>query len=435
VWASAPVSCGTMSLRDPSLTESAIVNPAPHAGSLREVAAVFLRLGCTAFGGPAAHVAMMRREMVEQRQWLSEQDFLDLFGAANLIPGPSSTELAILLGYRRAGWRALILAGVLFILPAMLLVLAFAWAYVRYGTLPAAEHLLYGVKPVVIAIIALALWGLRRTALRGPSHFAVAALAGTLLLVGINPLPLFVGGAALLVARSVGSRLRRDRSAVASLLPLAALRSTRFLGAARPLPGRIGLVAAAAGVATAGAAATGTTAHYRPLTLFLTFLKIGAVLYGSGYVLLAFLRDDFVTHLHWLTNQQLVDAVAVGQFTPGPVFTTATFVGYLTGGWGGALLATVAIFLPSFFFCAVVLRIVPLTRRSAVVRAALDGVNAAAIGLMAAVTLQLGKAAIIDIPSAVIGAAALALLLRFRWNSAWFILGGALCGLVVKGVA
>ncbi len=401
-------------------------------GSLREVAGVFLRLGCTAFGGPAAHVAIMRREMVERRHWLPEQEFLDLFGAANLIPGPSSTELAILLGYRRAGWRALILAGVLFITPAMLLVFAFAWAYVRYGTLPAATHLLYGIKPVIIAIIALALWGLRRTALKGPLHGAVAVAAGGLLLLGVNPLPLLLGGAALLVGWSAGGRaVRAGRPALPALLPPAGLLTFhRYMPGRLQGASRLPAVAFAAGATAATAA--GVAARYSPTTLFLTFLKIGAVIYGSGYVLLAFLRDDFVSRLHWLTSRQLIDAVAVGQFTPGPVFTTATFIGYLTGGWGGGLVATLGIFLPSFCFCAVVLRLVPLTRRSVAVRAGLDGVNAAALGLMAAVTLQLGRAAVVDVPSALIAAVALMLLLRHSWNSAWFVLAGALSGLAIK---
>src|SRR5579883_1112661 len=303
---------------------------------------------------------MMRQEMVQRRRWLPDQEFLDLFGAANLIPGPSSTELAILLGYRRAGWRALILAGVLFILPAMLLVYAFAWAYVRYGTLPAATHLLYGIKPVIIAIIALALWGLRRTALKGPLHGAVAIAAGGLLLLGVNPLPLLLGGAVLLIGWSSGRRAARSgRPALPALLPPAGL-----LAFHRHMPGRLQGAGRLSTVALAGGAAAATAAHYRPTTLFLTFLKIGAVIYGSGYVLLAFLRDDFVSHLHWLTSRQLIDAVAVGQFTPGPVFTTATFIGYLTGGFGGAALATLAIFLPAFVFVPLVLPLAPLARRS-----------------------------------------------------------------------
>jgi chromate transporter len=403
-------------------------------GSLREIATVYLRLGWTAFGGPAAHVAMMRREMVEQRHWVTDQEFVDLFGAANLIPGPSSTELAILLGYRRGGWRALILAGLLFILPAMLLVFAFAWAYVRFGTLPAVANILYGIKPVVIAIIAVALWGLRKAAVKGVPHVAVLLGALVLLLLGVNPLPIIAAGGALLVLIALGGRLRRKPAPGLAAAALPAGWSHALYSALRVAPAslRAGVPEVAAGPL---AQAAQVSPHgYRPLTLFLTFLKIGSIVYGSGYVLLAFLRDDFVTRLHWLTSKQLIDAVAVGQFTPGPVFTTATFIGYLTGGWGGGLIATLGIFLPAFVFCAIVLRIVPLTKRWPLLRAALDGVNAAAIGLMAAVTLQLGKAAIVDAPTALITAVALALLLRFKWNSAWFVLAGAVAGLALKAI-
>ncbi|MGI8552383.1 MAG: chromate efflux transporter [Dehalococcoidia bacterium] len=401
-------------------------------GSLREVALVFLRLGWTAFGGPAAHVAMMRREMVEQRRWLPDQEFLDLFGAANLIPGPSSTELAILLGFRRAGWRALILAGVLFILPAMLLVYSFAWAYVRFGTLPAAEHILYGIKPAIIAVIVTALWGLRRTALKGVPHVVAGLAAFLLFLVGVSPLLLLAAGGLFLVLVTLARRLTtRGANRLSALaVPITGLAHLYSLLGRAPALLRSGIAEVSAGPLLQSAQVS--PAGYHPLTLFLTFLKIGSVLYGSGYVLLAFLRDDFVTRLHWLTNQQLIDAVAVGQFTPGPVFTTATFVGYLTGGWGGGLIATLAIFLPSFFFCAIVLRLVPLTKRWPLVRAALDGVNAAAVGLMAAVTWQLGRAAVVDRPSALIALVALALLLRFSLNSAWLVLAGGAAGLLLK---
>lgn len=396
---------------------NALDSTRPH-GDLHEVATVFLRLGCTAFGGPAAHIAMMRQEFVERRRWLTEQEFLDLFGAANLIPGPSSTELAILLGYRRAGWRALILAGALFILPAMLLVFAFAWAYVRYGSLPAASALLYGVKPTIIAIIGLALWRLRVSALKGPVHVVSAGLAALLLLTGSNPLPLLFGGGLLVLLVSRARRLANgEPRRLWSLLPAAAYT----------------VHAGAADLATALQSAILVAS--RPATLFLTFLKIGAIVYGSGYVLLAFLRADFVTHLHWLTNRQLLDAVAVGQFTPGPVFTTATFIGYLIGGWGGGLLATLGIFLPSFIFCPLIMRLLPLAQRRPAIRETLDGVNAAALGLMAAVTMQLARAAVVDLPSALIAAVSLALLLRFGWNSAWFVLAGALTGFLIHGGA
>ncbi|MHB8575325.1 MAG: chromate efflux transporter [Dehalococcoidia bacterium] len=380
----------------------------PAPGSAREVALLFLRLGCIAFGGPAAHVALMRREVVERLGWLPEQEFLDLFGAANLIPGPSSTELAIFLGYRRAGRIALVLAGVLFILPAMLLVFAFGWIYRRYGTTPGVAHLLYGVKPVIIAVVASALWGLSRTAVKGPLSVA-AALA--LFLIGVNPLPLLLGGGVLLVLVRWLRQFRAGGHPAAAVLTPA-------------LVMRLGSLAAPLAAVTAAA--------YSPVTLFLTFLKIGAVLYGSGYVLLAFLRDDFVTRLHWLTNQQLIDAVAVGQFTPGPVFTTATFVGYLTGGWGGGLLATLAIFLPSFLYVPLVAPLVPAARRSPLVRSALDGVNVAALGLMAAVTWQLLRAAVIDVPTALLAFVALIAIIRFKLNSAWLVLAGGVAGIAIK---
>jgi chromate transporter len=395
---------------------------------LREAVSLFLKLGCTAFGGPAAHVAMMRQEVVERRRWVSDQRFLDLFAAANLIPGPSSTELAIFLGYVRAGWPALIAAGVLFITPAMLLVLAFAWIYVHFGHLPAVGWLLYGIKPVIIAVILQALYGLGRTAIKGPL-LAVAALAVLgLYLLGINrglvaglPSPehqllygpyllggnvialLFGGGLAVMVLENrrrfrVGSLAIAAPGAAAVSLP--ALASASGAGPAITLP-----------------------------LLFLTFLKIGAVVYGSGYVLLAFLQADFVDHLHWLSSQQLIDAVAVGQFTPGPVFTTATFLGYLFAGVPGALLATVAIFLPSFVLVPIVFPLVGLLRRSVWFSAFLDGANACALGLMAAVTLVLARAALVDPVTIALALGALAILLKFRPNSAWLVLGGGVLGI------
>ena len=384
----------------------------PQRGSLREVAAVFLKLGVIAFGGPAAHVALMRQEVVERRHWLSEQRFLDLFGAANLIPGPSSTELAIFLGYVRAGWPALILAGVLFIAPAMLMVLGFAWLYVHAGSLPAVGWVLYGIKPVIIAIIAQALYGLGRTAIKGPALAILGLAVLGLYLASFNVILLLFGGA-ILYALFKNAARRRWRGAGLAILP----------PAGAPLLG--GILSA---TAPTGAAVS-------LVTLFLTFLKVGAVVYGSGYVLLAFLHADFVQHLGWLTDKQLVDAVAVGQFTPGPVFTTATFLGYLFAGLPGALLATLGIFLPSFIFVPVIFPIVSRLRRSPWTSAFLDGVNAAALGLMAAVTLQLGKASIVDPLTAVAAILALAVLLRFKPNSAWLVLAGGIVGLVSRLIA
>ncbi len=375
----------------------------PDAGQrLREVAALFLRLGFTAFGGPAAHIAMMRDEVVRRRQWLDDQTFLDMVGATNLIPGPNSTEMAIHLGHRRAGWRGLIAAGVLFILPAMAIVLALAVVYVRYGSTPQAEWLLYGVKPAIIAIVLQALWGLGRRAVKGPLLAAVGAAALALYLLGVNELALIFAGGGVAAAAHAGRRVWSARASRLALVPLAG----PWLSV---IP-------------------TGVT-PFSLWTLFLNFLKVGSVLYGSGYVLLAFLRSDFVERLGWLTDQQLIDAIAVGQFTPGPVFTTATFVGYLVGGYPGAVLATVGIFLPSFVFVAFLSRILPFVRRSPWAGAALDGVNVASLGLMAGVTWQLGRAAIVDWFTALVGVASLALVLRTRINSAWIVLAGAVVGL------
>ena len=384
--------------------------PASQPDSLAEVARVALKLGLTAFGGPAAHIAMLREETVVRRKWLTDAYFLDLVGATNLIPGPNSTEMVIHVGYLRAGWRGLLLAGTLFILPAATIVLALAWAYAQFGSTPAGEALLYGIKPVVIAVVAQALWGLGSTALRGPLLFGVGASAAALYLLGFNELIILFGGALLVLIVRTVRRLspRQLRAAIAA--PFAALPLTM-------LPASLlqtALVPVSLG------------------TLFLTFLKIGAVLYGSGYVLLAFLRNDFVERLGWLSDQQLLDAVAVGQMTPGPVFTTATFVGFLVAGVPGAILATVGIFLPAFVFVALLHPLVPRLRGNPWTAAMLDGVNVAALGLMAAVTWVLGRDAIVDPLTAAIAIAAALLLIRFRVNSTWLVLAGAIVGLAVN---
>ena len=372
------------------------------AGSLRDVIRLFLRLGFTAFGGPAAHIAMMRDEVVRRRKWLTDQEFLDLVGATNLIPGPNSTEMAIHVGYRQAGRAGLIAAGAAFILPAMLMVLILSWAYVRFGGTPKAAWLLYGVKPVIIAVVVQALWGLGRTAVKGWLAAVVGAASLALYFIGINEIALLIGaGLTVMIVR----------------------------GVARP---RLDMLAVAAGItATAATAIAGTIPITLP-TLFLIFLKIGSVLYGSGYVLLAFLRSDFVLRLGWLTDRQLLDAVAIGQFTPGPVFTTAIFIGYVLAGVPGAVLATVGIFLPAFVFVAASTPYIPRLRRSPLAAALLDGVNVASLALMAGVAWQLGRAAIVDSLTATLAAAALLILMRFRVNSAWLVLGGALVGLVVR---
>lgn len=366
----------------------------------REVATLFLKLGFTAFGGPAAHIAIMHDEVVKRRKWLSEEEFLDLVGATNLIPGPNSTEMAIHLGYRRAGWRGLVLAGVCFILPAMLIVLALAWAYARFGAAPQANWLLNGVKPVVIAIVLQALWGLGRKAIKSTLTAMTAIGVFAFYFLGVNELLLLLGGG-LLVMIALNLRRLSGSITAAFLLPVGGL-----IAQVPPSPNLGGL--------------------------FLTLLKIGSVLYGSGYVLLAFLHNDFVMRLGWLSDQQLIDAVAIGQLTPGPVFTTATFIGYLIQGFPGAIVATVGIFLPSFLFVALTHPLIPCLRRSRWFSGLLDGVNAASLGLMGAVTFVLGRAALVDGRSILIGMIAFVLLVRFKVNTTWLILGGALVGVVTN---
>jgi chromate transporter len=358
---------------------------------------------------------MMRREMVERRGWLTDRRFADLLGIINLIPGPNSTELAIYLGYLRAGWLGLLLSGICFIGPAMLLVLALAVLYVRFGAVPQVGWVLYGIQPVVAAIIAQALFGLGKTVLRGILPVICAVGVAVLFLLGVNPLPLlFGGGLAFMLARLLLARSGTNGTGKQAFLPALTLGSREG--------GTAALASAAAAV------------PFSQTTLFLTFLKIGAVLYGSGYVLLAFLRADFVQHLGWLSDRQLLDAVSIGQFTPGPVFTTATFIGYLVGGWQGALLATLAIFLPSFVFVGLIRVLAERLRRSPVTALLLDGVSVAALALMAGVLVQLGATALRDPLTWGLALAAFVVLLRFKVNSAWLILAGALIGLVAKSL-
>jgi len=377
---------------------------------LLELAGLFLRLGTTAFGGPAAHIAMMEDEVVRRRQWLTREEFLDLLGATNLIPGPNSTELAIHIGHRRAGWAGLLVAGCCFIFPATLIVGVIAWAYVRFGSLPQAEGLLYGVKPVIIAVVIQALWGLGRTAVKNTGLAVLGLVAAGLNFFGVNELAVLFGSG-ILVAASRAVTRRRNATSATPRPPLLAL--------APGLP-----LLPVAGVATAAV----------PFSfggLFLFFVKVGSVLFGSGYVLLAFLRADLVERWHWLTEAQLLDAIAVGQFTPGPVFTTATFIGYVLGGASGAAVATAGIFLPAFFFVAVSGPLVPLLRKSAVAGAFLDGVNVASLALMAVVTWQLCATTLVDWFTGLLALAAALLLFRWRINSAWLVLIGAGLGFLV----
>jgi chromate transporter len=389
------------------MPQSEKIVPSMMPGPLREVLLVFVKVGLLAFGGAAGQIAMMRREVVERRRWISEQDFLDLFGIMNLIPGPSSTETVIALGYWRAGWPALIFGGALFILPAMLTTLALAWVYVRYGELPAVQWVLYGVNPIVIAIIADALWSLGRAAMKNVGLLLVGAASLGLYFYGISVVKILLTTAVL--SGALGLVRSRKKEVRAAFFPVA------------------GMTAATGAAATAAASIPFTLTR-----LFLTMLKIGAVSYGSGYVLLAFLHHDFVRHLHWLTEKQLLDAIAAGQITPGPVFASATFIGYVVGGIKGALLATVGIFLPSFVFVAILFPLIPKLKGQPAARTFLDGINAATMGLMAAVSWQLARGAVVDIFTGIEAALAFLLLLRFRVNAGWLILAGIAVGCVVK---
>jgi chromate transporter len=374
----------------------------PAKSPLGEIFQLFLRLGLTAFGGPAAHIGLMQQEAVERRRWMSRERFLDLVGACNLLPGPGSTQVAMALGYSRAGWRGLAVAGLCFILPASLATLALAWAYVRFGSLPQAQGLLYGAKPIMLAIIVQAVWKLGRTAFRN----WVLALAGlaclAAVLAGTPPIAVLLASGGLFLLLAWG------RSNSGATLSLAAL----------PF-GFTGVVAGVAGFAS----------------IFLVFLKLGVVVFGSGYVLVAFLKADLVDRLHWITEPQLLDAITAGQLTPGPVFATATFLGYLLRGWAGATVATVAIFLPSFLMAGAVGALADHIRKSKLAAAFLDGVNAAAVALMASVVLVLGRTSLVDGWTWSLGLVSVFLLLRFKINATWLILAGAAIGILLHAIA
>ena len=367
---------------------------------LIELAGLFLKLGTIAFGGPAAHIAMMREEVVHRKKWMDDEHFLDLLGATNLIPGPNSTEMAIHIGYTRAGWRGLIVAGISFILPAMLIVMGFAWMYRQYGALPQANWLFYGLKPVIVVIIVQALWSLGQKAVKSWLTGAVAVSVFSLYILGVNEILLLLLAGLVVMAANNREKLAHLKMG-AAFLPLTGLAGA----AAGSIPFQLG-------------------------TLFWLFLKIGSVLFGSGYVLLAFLQRDFVERTGWLTQGQLLDAIAVGQFTPGPVFTTATFIGFLLDGTPGAIAATVGIFLPAFVVVAISSPFIPKLRRSPWAGSLLDGVNAASLALMAAVTVQLGIAALVDIPAVLLAAAAGVFILRYNANSTLLLLTGALVGII-----
>jgi len=374
----------------------------PGRSEISELALVFFKLGTTAFGGPAAHIAMMEDEVVRRRNWLTRERFLDYVAATNLIPGPNSTELAIHVGHARAGWPGLVVAGLAFIIPATVIVGAAAWAYVRYGALPEAAGLLYGIKPVMIAIVVQALWSLGRAAIK------TVALAW----LGLAAVAASAAGAHELAVLGVAGVTRADARGA-----------------------RLSLLAGMASLSSGGVAAMALTPSVVPFglfQLFAVFAKAGAVLFGSGYVLLAFLRADLVERLRWLTEAQLLDAIAIGQVTPGPVFTTATFIGYILAGTPGAIVATVGIFLPAFIFVAVSGPVVPRLRQSRVAGAALDGIIVASLALMMTVTWQLARAALVDAVTVALAGVSLLALVTFRVNSAWLICAGGALGWFIR---
>jgi chromate transporter len=380
--------------------------------ALKEIALLFLKLGTIGFGGPAATIAMMEDEVVRRRGWISREEFLDLMAAANVIPGPNSTELAIYLGHRRGGRSGLVLAGACFILPAAIIVTAIAWVYKRFGLLPQADAILHGIKPVVLAVVLQALWGFGRSSLKSRLLAFISVVGIVLGLAQVNELLiLLVGGLAATSAAWIRNRLNKKGSLLHGFHGIALLFASK-------------VAAATASAAT----------PFGLLSLFLFFVKVGSVLYGSGYVLLAFLQTDLVANWHWLTQNQLLDAIAVGQMTPGPLFTTATFIGYFLGGFRGAFWATVGIFLPAFTFVAVSGPIVLRIRRSALASSFLDGVVVTSLSLMTVVTFKLGRAALSDIFSLILLTGSFILLVRYRVNSAWLVLGGAVVGFLYSWI-
>ncbi len=391
--------------------------------SLAEIAVVFLKLGTIAFGGPAAHLAMMEEEFVRRRQWLTHAEFLDRLATANLIPGPSSTEVAIFVGQLKRGWRGLIVAGCCFIIPAALIVLAIAWAYVRFGSLPKVEGVFSAIKPAVVAIVIQAVVKLGRTGVRTIPLATIAVVAAALSFSGVGPvLVLVFAGIA-----SAAVWAMKSRASGATSLGILNTAGWQKIAGAQKILGAPKIVVGAMGFVAVGAALP-----VGLVRLFFSFLKIGSLIFGSGMVLLAFLQTEFVEHLHWLTEKQLLDAVAVGQFTPGPLSATATFIGYLLAGWMGAVVATVGIFLPGFVLVALSGPFLPRLRRSPAVAAALDGVVAGSLALMAVVAWQLGKASIIDWMTLSVFCGSLIAVLFLRVNSAWVIAAAAAVGWVLR---
>ncbi|MDD4088078.1 MAG: chromate efflux transporter [Tissierellia bacterium] len=370
---------------------------------LIEIAFMFFKLGITAFGGPAAHVAMMDEEIVKKRKWVSSESFLDFYGVTNLLPGPNSTELAIHLGYERGGWLGLIIAGVCFILPAMMIVTAFAAVYVSYGSLPEISGIMNGIKPVIIAVILQALLRLGKSALKNKSSIVLFLFTIALSYFGYSEIfLLFLSGIIMML---IVNRRKLRRSDLSLFIPTT---SVSLVAYSSIMINKLSLS-----------------------SIFSTFFKIGLVLYGSGYVLLAYLESYFVETCGVITTNQLLDAVSVGQFTPGPIFTTATFIGYLLHGVPGAIVATIGIFLPAFLFVGLLNNILPVLRRSSWAAGILDGVNVASLAFMAVVSMKLVAAAIVDLPTAVLAIISIFLVFKYNINSAWLVLGGGLIGFFI----
>ncbi|MFT4758788.1 MAG: chromate transporter [Paraglaciecola sp.] len=359
---------------------------------LKEIAQLFFKLGSIGFGGPAAHIAMMEEEVVNKRKWMTQQHFLDLIGATNLIPGPNSTEMTMHCGHERAGWKGLIVAGVCFVFPAVVLTMIFAWVYQKYGQLPTVAPFIYGIKPAVIAIILGAVYRLGKRALKNVELGILGALTLIACLLGIHEImALFACGLVGLMLHFI----RQSKNKLNSFTPLIFLQ----------------IITSAS-----------------TFNVFWTFLKVGAVLYGSGYVLFAYLDAELV-NTGLMTRQELIDAIAVGQFTPGPVLTTATFIGWQLNGFWGALAATVGIFVPSFLFVALLNPLIPKMRKSKSIAAFLDAVNIAAVAVIIAVCIEMGKETLTDWRTILIAAASLVMVFGFKKvNSAFVVIGGAVLG-------
>ncbi|MGA9378152.1 MAG: chromate efflux transporter [Phormidium sp.] len=373
---------------------------------LSEIAKLFLKLGTIGFGGPAVHISIMEDEVVKRRQWLTRQQFLDILGATNLIPGPNSTEMAIHIGYIRGGWLGLIIAGVCFIVPAVTITAIFAWIYVKFGQLPQVTPFLNGIKPVVLAIILNAVWRLSKSALKSRKMWAIAIPVALASLLGLNEfIALLLGGILGMFWLHFSDKFNQPTNNLNSLLITLPFSTLLAKVATSPAPENVPLA-----------------------QLGLFFLKVGSLLFGGGYLLIAFLEGELVGQYHWLTKQQLLDAIAVGQFTPGPILSTATFIGYVISGIPGAIVATIGIFLPSFLFVLILNPLIPLLRNSQWTAAFLDAVNVSAVALMAVVIFRLSTVTLVDPITILLAIIAVILTIGYRVNAAWLVLGGGLIG-------